>query len=377
MRERAATVTLLVGLAVGCGARTGLLNSDLDPSTDSAVDFGGMAGAGAGGAPAAGAGMAGALVAGAAGAPIPPVRTNCQLTGDDPRVAGIKPDEVATLDGADFIVGQVKSYHWTLQTEDCDALVPNAQFTLQGVDSRIIKFQPSRPSFYHFTLSVVGVGGDQASCRLEVPVEGVGLRVELCWDTSTTTDLDLYLHNPFDTLPWFNPASSRIEIDGLTTTTANTSDASAVLRGLPRVAWGYADSPLNACNTPSFQGFLANGTCPNPRAADDNNQAIATGTTERMQLDNPSPGQRFRVMVQNFSNAPAHPQVFVYCGGERAGAFSAPSIPPFFETDNPGIFGVMWRAADITTNADPTGKVTCSTAPVSNRSAITVNDPTF
>ena len=364
--------TCLVGLAVGCGARTGLLNSDLDPSTGSAVDFGGMGGGGAAGAPGAG-----APGAGAAGAPPPPVRTNCQLTGDDPRVAGIKPDEVATLNGADFVVGNVQSYHWTLQTEDCDALVPNAQFTLQGVDSQIVKFQPSRPAFYHFTLSVVGVGGDHAECKLEVPVEGVGMRVELCWDTSTMTDLDLYLHNPFDTAPWFNVSAPSILDNGLNGSTSNTSNASAVLRGLPRVAWGYADSALSACNTPSFQGFLSEGFCPNPRAADDNNQDIATGTTERMQLDNPTPGQRFRVMVQNFSNSPAHPQVFVYCGGERAGAFSAPPSPADFWVPSQGAFGVMWRAADITTNRDATGKVTCNTAAVSDRAPLTVSDPTF
>ena len=371
-RERAGTVvTLLVGLVVGCGARTGLLNSDLNPSTNSAVDSGGaggMGGSAAGAPPSA---------AGAAGAPPPPVRTNCQLTGNDPRVAGIKPDEVATLNGADFVVGDVKSYHWTVQAEDCDALVQNAQFTLQGVDSQIIKFQPSRPSFYHFTLSVVGVGGDQASCNLEVPVEGVGMRVELCWDTSTTTDLDLYLHNPFDTLPWFNTFTSSIGDDGLNGTTCNTSNAAADLRRLPRVAWGYADSPLSACNTPAFQGFLPQSFCPNPRAADDNNQDIATGTTERMQLDNPTPGQRFRVMVQNFSNRPAHPQVFVYCSGARAGALTAPPSPVDFWSPDPGTYGVMWRATDITTNLDATGKVTCSVAPVTNRSALTVNDSTF
>jgi hypothetical protein len=338
-------------VAVGCGARTGLVtDSEWQPAIG--VSDGGSGGAGR-----------------------PPITTNCQLTGDDPRVAGIKPDQVASLDGADFVAGDVKSYHWTLQTEDCDAVVQNAQFTLQGVDSRVVKFQPSRPAFYHFTLEVTGVAGDRSSCKLEVPVAGVGMRVELCWDTSTTTDLDLYLHTPFDREPWFTLGSYDVR-SGINGTTCNTSNAAAMLRQKPRVAWGFVDSALSACNTPSFEGFLGIGRCPNPRAADDNNQSIANGTTERMQLDDPGNGQSFRVMVQNFSNLPARPHVFVYCGGLRAGAFDAPSTPTNFVTNNPGTFGVMWRAADITTSVAASGKISCSSAPVPGP-ALTVDDSAF
>ena len=182
--------------------------------------------------------------------------TNCQLVGDDPRVAGIKPDEVASLDGADFVVGDVKSYHWTVQMEDCDAVVKDAQFKLAGVDSRVVKFQPSRPGFYHFTLQVTGLGGDQSSCKLEVPVAGAGMRVELCWDTSTTTDLDLYLHTPFDREPWFARGSETVVNGNQRYDLQHLERGSDAASGLPRVNWGYADSPLNACNTPSFEDFL-------------------------------------------------------------------------------------------------------------------------
>ena len=339
-------------LLVGCGARTGLADWESQPSAFGSSGSSGSSGSGP-----------------------PPIRTNCQLVGDDPRVAGIKPDEIASLDGADFVVGDVKSYHWTLQMEDCDAVVRDAQFLLQGVDSRVVKFQPSRPGFYHFTLEATGVAGDRSSCKLEVPVAGVGMRVELCWDTSTTTDLDLYLHNPFDVEPWFARGSHDINT-GINGTTCNTSNATAMLRNQPRVDWAYQDSPLNACNTPSFQNFLGVGRCPNPRAADDNNQSIATGTTERMQLDNPAYGQRFRVMVQNFSNQPAQPHVFVYCGGQRAAAFQPPSSLAGFVSSTPGAYGVMWRATDISTYVDPSGKVSCQAAPVAER-ALTVDDPNF
>jgi hypothetical protein len=304
------------------------------------------------------------------------LRTRCTLTSDDPRVAGIKPDEVAMLDAAQFVEGDVAAYHWSLAAEDCDAVVQNAQFKLQGVDSRVVQFQPSRPAPYHFTLEATGLGGDHVACNLEVPVEGIGMRVELCWDTSTSTDLDLYLHTPFNEAPWFTPNATSL-VQALNDTTCNTSNATANLRLPTRLDWGYADSPIAACNTPSFQGFLALGRCPNPRAADDNNQFIAIGTTERMQLDNPRSGQRFRAMAQNFNNLPAEPHLFVYCSGERAGAADAPTQPRSFVANNPGVYGVMWRAADITTSVDASGRVRCSVAPVTNRTALTINDPSF
>jgi len=331
-------------LAFGCGARTELLVDSEPPEPQNA-----------GGAP---------LV------------MHCELTGDDARVAGIKPDQLATLDGADFVVGNVKSYHWTLEREDCDAVVKNAEFTLDGANARVVKFQPSRPAFYHFTLDATDVAGNKASCKLGVPVEGVGLRVELCWDTSTTTDLDLYLHDPFDREPWYIPGSTAVDT-GLNNTSCNTSNGVAELRyGLSRVNWGYADSAISACSTPAFDGFLAGGRCPNPRAADDNNQSIATGTTERMQLDNPLAGQTFRVMVQNFNNKAAHPHVFVYCGGQKAAAFDAPAAPANFVSQRPGNFGVMWRATDVTTSVDGAGKVSCSALPVSSN-AVSNDDTSF
>jgi len=307
---------------------------------------------------------------------IEPLQMRCELEGNDARVAGIKPGEMATLDGADFVVGDVKAYRWQLQKDDCDGVVKDAELKLRGGNTRVVTFQPSHPAFYHFTLEATDARGRKASCGLEVPVEGVGMRVELCWDTSTTTDLDLYLHTPFNQNPWLTRGSPSIDV-GLNNDTCNTSNAVAELRyGQARVDWGYADSALAACKTPSFDGFLPTGRCPNPRAADDNNQSIANGTTERMQLDNPLDGQTFRVMVQNFNNLPARPHVFVYCGGQKAASFDAPSSPANFVSQAPGAFGVMWRAADITTSVDSAGKVSCRALPVTS-SSLTNDDISF
>lgn len=357
-------------LGLGCGARSGLdvgasNGRGGSPSVGSGGASGGPIAKGTGGVATGGVGTGGA-----------PLRARCTLSSDDPRVAGIRPDEIATLDGADFVEGDVARYHWRVATEDCDAVVRDAEFSLTGVDSRIVQFQPSRPAPYHFTLEATGVGGDSVACNLEVPVEGVGLRVELCWDTSTSTDLDLYLHTPFNQAPWFDPGAPDVTV-AINDDTCNTSNAVAMLRLPTRLNWGYADSALSACNTPSFEGFLGVGRCPNPRAADDNNQRIANGTTERMQLDNPREGQRFRVMAHNFTNTRAQPHVFVYCSGEKAFAGDPPLEPANFVTANPGVFGVMWRAADITTSLDARGRVRCTVEPLRGPAALTIDDPSF
>lgn len=356
-----------VALGAACGARTELEQGAATGGAGGApiVTSGGTTG----GAPPTTGGASG----GVAGAPI---RTRCTLADDDPRVAGIRPDEIATLDGADFIEGDAVSFKWTLKAEDCDAVVQNAEFILQGATTRVIQFQPSRPAPYHFTLEVTGRGGDHAQCNLEVPVEGVGLRTELCWDTSTSADLDLYLHTPLNREPWFARGSTNI-FDGLDGTTCNTSNGVPRLRTEPRVNWGYPESPVQACNTPSFQGFLGIGFCPNPRASEDNNQQIKAGTTERIQLDNPRDGERFRVMAQNFDNHVAKPRLFVYCSGLRAGAFEAPAMPANFQGPSATGFGLMWRIVDITTKRDALGKTVCDVAPVVDRPAISFNDPSF
>ena len=386
-----------LALAMACGARTEL---SVEPVSSESGGMPPIASGGAAGSPIASGGVAGSPIAsggvagspiasgGVAGSPIAsggvggaPIRTRCTLAPDDPRVAGIQPDQIASLDGADFVEGDVVSYRWTLRAEDCDAVVKNAEFILKGVTTQVVRFQPSRPAPYHFTLEVTGRGGDQATCELEVPVEGVGLRTELCWDTSTSADIDLYLHTPQNKAPWFKQGSLDVN-DGLDGTTCNTSNASSAFRGLPRVDWGYPDSPLEACNTPSFQGFLALGRCPNPRASLDNNSSTSgdtgtTGTTERMQIDGPRDGESFRVMAQNFSNSPAQPRLFVYCSGERVAAFEAPAVPANFQAPSDRGFGLMWRIADIATRRDAQGKTLCSASPVLDRPAISINDPSY
>jgi hypothetical protein len=86
-------------------------------------------------------------------------------------------------------------------------------------------------------------------------------------------------------------------------------------------------------------------------------------------------------MVHNFSNTPAEPHLFVYCGGKKVGEASPPTLPPVFVAANPGVFGTMWRAVDITTHAPGVGVTSCEVAfpaaPGGQAPYVTIDDPAF
>ena len=266
--------------------------------------------------------------------------------------------------------------------EDCDAVVADPEFVLQGGETPVLTFQAVRPSSYRFTLKVTGAAGDTGTCQLEVPTNGRGMRIELCWDTSQDTDLDLYVHNPFDQAPWFTPTASSVS-DGINGSTCNVANCTASLRlGLPRADFGYADSPAEMCVAgPAAEEFALLGRCPNPREGEDNNQDLANGTAERVQVDAPLDGQTFRAMVHNFSNSPAEPHVFVYCGGKRVAESRPPQLPPAFVASNPGVFGTMWRAVDVTAHRPSAGVTSCTVTsplgPGGQAPYVTIDNATF
>jgi len=351
------------------------------PSTGGRPTMGGAGGrptmGGAGGLAPGGA----AGVGGTGGAPAR-LELDCPTGSDDPRLPELKLGVPTELDGTRFVSGDVQVWHWALVREDCDAVVADPEFVLQGGETPRLAFQAVRPSNYHFTLKVVGAAGDVGSCNFDVRTNGRGLRIELCWDTSRDTDLDLYLHNPFDQAPWFTPTAMSLS-DGINGTTCNVANCTASLRlDLPRADFGYPDSPPELCVAgPAADEFARLGRCPNPREGEDNNQSLANGTAERIQLDAPQDGQTFRAMVHNFSNSPAEPHLFVYCGGRRVAEALPPPSPPDFVAANPDVFGTMWRAVDVTTHGSGAGVTSCTVAfparPGGQAPYVTINDPTF
>ncbi len=304
---------------------------------------------------------------------------SCPTGPDDPRLPRIEPGAPVELDATELASGPIASVKWSIVREGCDAVVPQPSFTLQGENTSRATFTPSRPGPHTVRLEVEDSAGERAACEFPLSVSGTGLRVELCWDTSTETDLDLYLHNPDDTLPWFQAGGD--VLSGQNPNICNPMNCPAVLRlGASRVNWGYPDSPLELCaQGPSAGAFAALGRCPNPRAGVDNNQLDANGTSEIIRLDNPNDGDTFRIMVQNFDNGAGTPQVYVHCGAQQT-SFSLEGTE--FTTANPGSFGPMWRVADVTAHVDARGVLQdCSVEhlvhPRGQGPFVTINDPSY
>lgn len=310
---------------------------------------------------------------------------SCPTSTSDPRLSGFSSGVTGSLDVADFAQGSVASTRWTVHADDCDAILPTATFVTEGTDEAELLLTPGRPGPYRVRLEV-NVGTARAEhCDFDVAVAGRGVRVDLCWDTSTTVDLDLYVHTPLNQNPYYDTSAPLVPLDlvaRLTADTCNPANCTAFPVGQSPI-FGYEDSPLEFCAAgPSTSDFLASGRCPNPRSGRDNNQAEATGTAEIVQIDKPNPGDTLRVMVQNFDNQAARPQVFVYCNGERQAELALVGAPENFVTAEVALPGVLWRVVDITALAVTAGIVDCLVQPLEHPDSpglpfVTVNDVAY
>jgi hypothetical protein len=320
--------------------------------------------------------------------PDPPLtdpRLDCPVSLADPRLPDLQVGVFSEIDGAMFVTEPPSRYFWSVVNRDCDAIVEVPTYELLDTSSPEVLFKPGRPTGYTLELTAEWDAGAQAeSCQFDLQVPGRGVRIELCWDTSGSVDLDLYVHTPENTAPFMDPglisayAAAESGYDA-----CNPLNCPATIRSERRVDFGYPDSPLEFCEAgPSAAEFLALGYCPNPRAGLDNNQSLSSGTTETVQIDNPQPGDVLRVMAHNFSNLPASPSVFVYCGGRRAGAFPPPTPAGEFRSDDPGGFGVMWRPADVRIIDSINGLTRCSAEELVDPTTgeppyVTVDDPSY
>jgi hypothetical protein len=315
--------------------------------------------------------------------PVEPVTLDCPADVSDPRLPRFEAGKASVIDATPFTGGPVASYRWEIVPEDCDAVLPSPANLVSGERTELLTFTPQRPALHRIRLAVGGALGQRASCEFEVAVEGRGLRVEACWDTSTTADLDLYVHSPRNQDNFFKSFDATNPY-GLTPSTCNPANCSAELRfDALRTDFGYPDSPLADCETgPSPAAFAALGRCPNPRAGIDDNQMLASGVAEVAQIDAPFDGDTFRLMLHNFANRPAKKTaIFVYCSGTRVGSLLGPTTPPDFRApDASTLVGLMWRAADVTAHSK-NGQLTCSvkplTLPGTTEPFVTVDDPSY
>jgi hypothetical protein len=314
--------------------------------------------------------------------PVEPVTLDCPTAASDPRLPRLEAGRSSVVDAKEFTGGPVVSYHWEIVPEDCDAVLPVPAQLVSGERTERLTFTPQRPDSHRVRLAVGGALGQRASCEFEVGVEGRGLRIEACWDTSTTADLDLYVHSPRNQAPFF-AAFDAANPYGLSPSTCNPANCSAELRfDSVRADFAYLDSALAECDIgPSPAAFAQLGRCPNPRAGIDDNQSLASGVSEVVQIDKPLEGDTFRLALHNFTNLPAKPAIFVYCGSTRVAALQGPTTPPdFVAPERATLIGLLWRAADVTAHARST-PLTCSvtrlTLPGTTEPFVTVDDASY
>jgi hypothetical protein len=289
----------------------------------------------------------------------------------DPRVADGAPFVDYPLRGHDFYAGAARSWSWTVEGGPCESILPHRSYTVTGASSETAIFHPTLSGDYTVTMSVVTESGETITCTWIVHVRGPGLRVEMCYRESETQDLDLFLSQPGYTGDWYIDTDDAYqparEVCGW-------HDCEATIRGTepsgisyPRADWGYPTSSIGACSgTPLGAQWRALGYCANPRLDIDNNLSEGIGVPENINVDAPREGDRFRVMVQNFTGSLARPVVNVYCGGSRVATYgTAPdTVPGFSGTSGYLGIGAMWRVADVVTHLDAAGETTCDVTPV-------------
>ena len=255
------------------------------------------------------------------------------------------------IDGTLFYSGVVTSWSWTVVGGPCDQLLGNRSFTLTGQNTNRLTFHPTLSGDYTVTVTMVTPDGTY-TCTFIVHVKGPGVRVELCWDTTGSSDIDLHVHRSASTAAWFS-GNDDCEY-------ANCKAGNYIPPFITGAEWGYASSPLSECSGAPEGAIWTNfvGNCHNPRLDIDN---IATvGIPENINVDTPRNSDRFRVMIHYYSGSvTTRPMVNIYCGGNLLGTYGrAPDVLDGFNSGSGRAAGQMWRVVDVTAQVDGNGVTT-------------------
>jgi hypothetical protein len=318
-------------------------------------------------------------------------QNDCEIrcpSNNDPRVPEARPFQDYGLRGRDFYPGPARSWRWSIEGGPCDQISSRRSFTILAPNSESAVFQPLLSGDYRVTLTVVSNNNRTYTCTWIVHVAGPGLRVEMCYPESTTVDLDLFLSRPGSMGSWYPNGP---DVYRPNENNCGWHNCEATIRGMDssggpvaRVEWGYGRSVLPACeNGPHGPEWRALGYCANPRLDIDNNLSKAIGVPENINVDLPREGDRFRVMVHNFSGQIARPLVNVYCSGRRVATYgAAPDVVQRFTGPTRPALGAMWRVADVVTHVDARGTTTCDVTQVHPPGAfrgydVTINNARF
>jgi hypothetical protein len=259
------------------------------------------------------------------------------------------------INGANFYGGSdVASWQWTVTGGPCDQLFltttnPVRQsFTLAGATTSQLTFTPSLSGDYTVTVRITLTDGTVYTCTFIVHIRGPGVRIEMCSNRSRDTDIDLHVHRPGTTSPWFTTTQNgnMVNPDDCFYMTCKAGSTAANVAN-----WGYPNSNISECRGgPEGAAWQNLGYCRNPRL--DIDSIRANGVPENVNIDVPQNGGSYRVMVHYYSGSgAAQPLVNIYCGGRMLASYGLPANPvPGF--DEPGALfdewsGDMWHVADI------------------------------
>ena len=297
----------------------------------------------------------------------------CTLEGEcpgpgDPRTPTGRPFTNYPLMGALFYQGAATAWQWTVEGGPCDQFAgTNTGYELQNANQQTAIFKPRLSGSYRVTLTVTTPDGPFV-CSWVIDVLAPGLRVEMCYPESNSLDLDLYMMPVSLASPWF-PFNLGPGLRDVSTNACSWFNCEAMLRGAPsRANWGHRNSMISECEGgPQGAQWRRLGYCANPRLDIDNNLFEGTGLPENINLDVPTNGEGYRIMIQNFSGQRSRPIVNVYCGGRLTATYGAPPdiVPNFAGTGGTLGVGGMWRVAEVYPTVSADGETTdCRVEPI-------------
>ncbi len=261
-------------------------------------------------------------------------------------VGNAEPFVDKVIDGRQiYIAGDATYWEWTLTRGPCDVVLNKTSFTMNGQattqvagasESQLrLNFQLS--GSYTLTMRVHTPNAGILECSWVIRVIGPGMRIELCWDTTGSTDIDLHLGKIGRTSAWF-------------ATDASTADCfyGNCKNSYNNVSWGYPQT---------VDGY-------NPRLDIDN---ISTpGVPENINIDNPNEGDRFRVLVHFYSGSlTTHPVINVYCGGALRATYGVLPQVSSYDYGCGNNCGDGWKVVDVTWHGDYYSD-TCGLEPISS-----------
>ncbi len=258
------------------------------------------------------------------------------------------------LDGTQWYTGTATSWSWEVVGGPCDdvfiASGNSPSFTLNGANTATPTIEFTLSGDYTVTMTVVTPSGTY-TCTFVIHIIGPGLRVELCWEGTGSRDIDLHLLRDDFGASWCDDTYDCYYMN----CKAGSGDGF-------RPDWGYSTSNISECiGTPEGSTWnLLHGHCDNPRLDVDN---ISTaGIPENINVDSPSNGDVFRVMVHYYSGSGTeHPLVNIYCDGYRVGTYGQlpNQVTGFNSSGGYGCQGNTWRVVDVETLVSG-GVTTCN-----------------